>query len=279
MMNYNEFKIAAVEEMKKAGDDVQVVKAAKVNGSKEGIAFRQGGDVAKTIYIDDMYDKFNELGNFEETISYFMELLDGSELGDEVKDEIMSNIKAKKFFPCLVNATRSKELLETALSRPLAGDVSVIYRVSAETGSEEASTVITKGLAEAYGLTEEEVYDSAILNEGHQIMSFGEFFAKMGMPPLPADHPQMYIVTRKSSINGSGMVLCEKVLAELEEKLGESFYILPSSVHEVICLAPGCADSLELAKIVVDVNRTVLAENDFLSDGVFLYEDGKIKAA
>ena len=59
------------------------------------------------------------------------------------------------------------------------------------------------------------------------------------------------------------------------ELLGSDYYILPSSVHEVILVpdAPGITEK-ELCDMVKQANRTVVDEKDILSDNVYHYSRG-----
>lgn len=62
----------------------------------------------------------------------------------------------------------------------------------------------------------------------------------------------------------------------------EGYYILPSSIHEVIAI-PGdlgdSCDTIALKKIVHEVNTTQVEPPDFLSDHVYKIIDGKVAVA
>ena len=65
-------------------------------------------------------------------------------------------------------------------------------------------------------------------------------------------------------------------LKEAFLKLGGSFFILPSSVHEVLLAgedAPFTAD--ELRSVVRRVNASEVSDEEFLSDEVYRYDAGK----
>ena len=58
------------------------------------------------------------------------------------------------------------------------------------------------------------------------------------------------------------------------------FYILPSSVHEVILLEDtGAGAAPELKKMVLEVNRTQVAPEEVLSDSLYYYDstDKRVK--
>lgn len=65
-------------------------------------------------------------------------------------------------------------------------------------------------------------------------------------------------------------------------KLGGSYYVIPSSIHEVLAIpaAPDVeVDSLN--RLVMEANLLHVPENEQLSDGVYLYDGstGKLSKA
>ncbi len=67
-------------------------------------------------------------------------------------------------------------------------------------------------------------------------------------------------------------MLYPEVLKNFSERLGQDFYVLPSSVHEVILVPVNSeADQESLRGIVTDINRTQVAEEEILADSVYFY--------
>jgi hypothetical protein len=83
---------------------------------------------------------------------------------------------------------------------------------------------------------------------------------------------KMYILSNQKGINGATCLLYENVLRDFSDKIHSDFYILPSSIHEVI-LVPFEKEmnSEALSEMVRDVNRTQVACDEVLSDRVYLY--------
>lgn len=81
------------------------------------------------------------------------------------------------------------------------------------------------------------------------------------------------IVTNRSGIYGAASVLA--IAEQAEEQIG-AFYMLPSSVHEVILLPESMGVSYEEAALMVqEVNSSEVGPEDFLSDTVYRYENDK----
>ena len=86
----------------------------------------------------------------------------------------------------------------------------------------------------------------------------------------------MNFLTSNSKMNGAGILLCTDYLVKIKEKIGP-YYILPSSIHEVIIvpkniLNPSIRIDM-LTQIVKEININVVDDNDHLADNAFEYLD------
>ena len=89
-----------------------------------------------------------------------------------------------------------------------------------------------------------------------------------------AKGPKMFVAGNESKNFGAAVILYDTFLKEFAESIHSDFYILPSSVHEVI-LIPAEKEQDEVCKLkemVYEVNRTELAEEEVLSDAVYMYK-------
>jgi hypothetical protein len=83
---------------------------------------------------------------------------------------------------------------------------------------------------------------------------------------------KMYILSNLKGINGASCLLYEDVLREFAKQIQSDFYILPSSIHEII-LVPfhSTINKESLGEMVRDVNRTQVARDEVLSDRVYYF--------
>lgn len=88
-------------------------------------------------------------------------------------------------------------------------------------------------------------------------------------PPQGMD---LYVLTNNQGINGAVYMSYEDIISDFAKEHG-SFYILPSSIHEVI-LFPREQDEAreELSEMVMEINRYVVADTEYLSDSVYFYD-------
>lgn len=82
----------------------------------------------------------------------------------------------------------------------------------------------------------------------------------------------MYVLSNESGINGASAMLYNNELKQFAMELDQDFYILPSSIHEVI-LVPFSKEIQreQLMDMVKDVNMTQVPKEDILSNKVYLY--------
>ena len=89
----------------------------------------------------------------------------------------------------------------------------------------------------------------------------------------PEQDEIMFVLSNKDKHHGASAVLNPKVMDEIAEKVGKDFFILPSSVHEVLIVTgTGQNDLKALESMVQDVNATQVSPAERLSDHVYAYD-------
>jgi len=78
----------------------------------------------------------------------------------------------------------------------------------------------------------------------------------------------MTIAALDCNMYGAGLLYCGEFLKAMEQKIG-TYYILPSSIHELIFVPTyiGTKDDLEM--MVREINASEVSGNDYLADNVF----------
>ncbi len=85
----------------------------------------------------------------------------------------------------------------------------------------------------------------------------------------------MYVLTNIMHFNGAAAMLYSDIISDFAEELETDFYILPSSIHEVI-LIPKVPDLEKqvLEQMVREVNQEEVDQQERLSDQVYCYWRG-----
>ncbi len=87
----------------------------------------------------------------------------------------------------------------------------------------------------------------------------------------------LYVLTNEQKNQGAVCILYEGMLDKISVTLGGSFYMIPSSIHEVILFKEnGDEDIYALHRLIKEVNETHLNEEEILSDYPYYY-DSKAK--
>jgi len=145
------------------------------------------------------------------------------------------------------------------------------------TGENGIELEVTNDLLNAWGVTAEEAMTQAWDNMAAdiQVQTLGGlvsgilgFDEEGGVDPT-----QSLVLSNEAKYYGAAYIACPGVMKKIEAKIG-SFWLLPSSVHEVIVMPKTVAKSpVGLSEMVCHVNETFDPE-DRLSDHIYEYRDG-----
>lgn len=83
----------------------------------------------------------------------------------------------------------------------------------------------------------------------------------------------MYVLSNTERFYGASAILYPKILLQFARSIGQDFYILPSSVHEVLLLSKESgARRSDLNRMIQDINASQVAEEEILSDHVYILD-------
>ncbi|MCR4781799.1 MAG: DUF5688 family protein [Lachnospiraceae bacterium] len=271
--------------------EVKINDVTKINGIQlSGLNVRKPGQmITANVYLEDFYDKLDEK-DLVEVMKDIAEIEVRSTVNvpefkiaeefanfDAVKDKIVFRV---------YNAEKNKDIIDNC-PHVMKDDLILSYCVVVDVAKDGIGSIrITNDHMRHWGVTPEELERHALKNTNRitptTIQPMAEMLREMltadGMPEemieamipqVPDGEPEMIIVSNESKVNGAvNVFLPETIDKVLEKTNGKDFYILPSSVHEVICISGDFSPS-ELEDMVHEVNRTVLEDAEYLSDSVY----------
>ena len=180
--------------------------------------------------------------------------------------------------PVLGNKERNKHRLEKISYREWE-DLVISYKVVMANGEENASMTVSPEILKVCGLTEEEIHAAAMANlsKTSVVLHMRDILSEMLGEELEEelDAVPMLVCGSKTKTYGAAAMLLPEVQEEVHKKIG-NFYVLPSSVHEVICVPGEDADECRLRGMVHKVNCTEVQVSDFLSDNIYYYDGKKL---
>lgn len=258
-----------------AGYEVTVEEHAieKNNGvSKRGyIINEKGHSVSPTIYYDENQSESENLqGMFDAFIDNRVDL----DLDKVIsKKYVLSHLTYK-----LIDQDRNEKLLKDCPHTDFL-DLSKVYVIDlGEAGMDKATILIHNSHLARIGITLEELEKNATNPWGFSCKNIGEYLSDlMGMPaPAEMNEAPMYIVTNEAKLFGAGLMTDSESMKKVSEITGmERFIILPSSIHEII-VVPDEREAKEFANLVKSINQTEVAEDEVLSDSVYLYNGKEV---
>lgn len=192
---------------------------------------------------------------------------------------------APNLFIKMINYDKNLQLLSNAVhEKYMDMALTVRYLVNADENGLATAQVTYKDL-ERWGKSKDEIMELAKKNTRELFPPVCTRLdaVLMGMFPDEADmisemsgldDMNLYVLTNNRGINGAVAMMYDDFINKLSEKYGnKDIYILPSSIHEVLLLPADNRLSVdELQAMVMNVNRTNVAEQDFLSDSVYKFD-------
>ncbi len=298
-MEFTSFKTMVKDEVeKRTGEQysVRLNEVIKNNGViLSGITMLQGdSNISPTIYLNHYYEAY-EKGDV--TLRCIVDdVLDTYERNKVNRSVDMrffmkyESIKDRIIFK-LIHAGRNEEMLKD-IPHVRYLDLAVVFQclVSDEMFG-NATIMIHNAHLKLWGITLDELYQKAIGNtprlqkyeiknmrdvlcemmrleelEGRQIIDREEYQQALEEPVM------MYVLSNRTRVQGASCILYPDLLKDFAEAVKSDFYILPSSIHEVILLpVQGDEDSEALKKTVREVNETQLERAEVLSDSVYYF--------
>ena len=86
-------------------------------------------------------------------------------------------------------------------------------------------------------------------------------------------YPFLYVLTNSKGMFGASAMTNPKELEDFSKRINNSFYILPSSVHEVILVPYSKEFCIEyFANMVREINETQVEATEVLSNSVYFFD-------
>lgn len=81
------------------------------------------------------------------------------------------------------------------------------------------------------------------------------------------------VLTNQSGIHGAAVLLYEETLKAVSDLFQGDFYVLPSSIHEILAVPYSASVSQkEIKEMVIEVNQDCVSADEILSDHVYFYD-------
>lgn len=171
----------------------------------------------------------------------------------------------------------------------LCGELAAFYRVQVTANFEgTASVAVTENLMQSWDVTKEQLHKDAVQAEKERnpacLYDMNDVMSELMFSQNPDNLLQqeelldvgaspLYVLTNQNKENGAGVLVQDGVLEKVGALIGSNFYVLPSSVHEVLVVPDqGNMTLAELETTVREVNDTQVLPEERLSYKVQYYD-------
>ena len=266
---------------------VDVLNVVKNNGLHlTGITIcNRESNMAPTIYLDGYFADYKDGRTMENICKEIVQVYEKNKVQKDFFLEQVTDFKNVKDRICfkLVNREKNAELLADTPYVEYQDLAIVFYILVSKDKSGITSITVRNSLMDMWGMDADILYHLAKKNTQRlfrgRVLSMMEVMAEIIGDSADAFEDSafpMYVATNVFKMNGACILLYDGVLKKFAEKIGGDFYILPSSVHEVIFVpANGNMNARYLIQMVREVNATQVAPDEVLSDNVYIYHADK----
>ena len=296
MLNYEQFKEQFTEDLKKnlegAGfniEKVDVIPTEKLQqGTYDAVTVRlEDSFVGPSGNLTDVFEAYERSGgNYDALLTHVTEkftdaienmpIYDANQLTDYafIKDKLVLEV---------VNAEKNEQMLENIPHKSIE-DLAIVYR--AQLGRDEdgiATVLITNQMLEKMDITAEQLHHDAV--ESAQELKpvtvntiMGEIAELVGDdfdPGIETGGPMDNILVGSvaDKNHGASVIAYPEFFDDMANKLGENFYIIPSSIHEVLIVPESMGTDINALKDMIEqVNATELRPEDVLSNNLYHYD-------
>lgn len=296
MMNIMDFKNEFIgscrSELIRAGAHELQIEERTVNkaqtGALTGLCFRSPASVcAPTLYVEDFYKMYRDGHDIDD-------------LGQEAVGSVIQSLQCEELFPpedfdireCtdrlrtrLIGSGINADLLETTPHLKVCDGLALIaYMVSGD-----FRALVTADLLADAGMDPDELIEAALAcTSEHERPVLYDLTDAVASEPdersnllaegtsAPAEG-RMFVLSNTDLFWGAGALFYPDVIPAVHRVLGGDFYVIPSSVHELIIVPEDIGDPGHLKEILQSANRTVVSEEDILSYELYLCSSGVLE--
>ena len=239
-------------------------------------------NVAMSINANQLYGMLQDTGDYDAVLKQAMDMaksgLDQMPAVDVA--DLTDYSKAKQLLCVEVVGTEANQDMLSKVPHQEMEDMSMIYRLQlSESERGTSSVLVNHELLKQFGVSQEQLHQDALENSEKLrppvMKTMAAVMAEMmGMPEdAMADMaPPLYVVTNESKVNGAAVMFYPDFMDQAAKQMESSFFILPSSVHEMLILPDEGANLSDLKAMVMSVNETEVSPEDKLTDQVYHYD-------
>ena len=268
------------------GPCVRVHRVRKNNGVMlDGLTImREGDNISPTIYLEPFHDRYQNGADLDSLTDDILGLFNSRSYAGKIDVQEFEDIKrlAPGIRLRLVNYAMNRELLEDVPHRRFLDLAGILYCDVRNPAFSNAAVLIQNSIAEKWGVSADWLFETArrnmLLYEPAEIWPMGRMLADLRGIPDENTMPEfpLYVLTNKSRMFGAACMMYPDVFKNATLEIKGDFYVLPSSIHEVLLLpSDNVFDAEGLGRLVREINENQVEPYEVLSNNVYYYDSEK----
>lgn len=298
-MKYEDFVCFIQTEMKeKLGEEVHVELHQIIKNNSvvlDGLSIQDKGcGIAPTIYLNDFYEEYCKGMTMPEILDCITSIYQKSKVKKNFDTKFYTDYeRVRSRLACkIINREKNEELLKRVPHILFLDMAIVLYYKMSDSKMGNGTILVYESHRKNWGVSREQLFREAKENtlrmlpvelmsmksvlegylqeENEEENSTGR---NTGAGTGREDEIPMYILTNQENYFGAVNMIFDSVLEEAGMKLGQDFWVLPSSVHECILVpADAHTEKERLEAMVQQVNANEVMPEEYLSDSVYFYQ-------
>lgn len=284
-MTYQQFINAVEQEMKGSvakGIHISIQDSLKNNGvRRKGLMLQENGyQISPTIYLEEYYQQYRTGVKIADIAEQIQELYREIRMKPLAQTELLTDYRQVKdrIVMKLINREKNEELLATLPYWPFL-DLAIVFYVLLDISEAGAATMpVSVKHTELWKITEKELFEQAKQNAIRllpaELRTMRSVVAEIiGAEPEGGGEDFMFVLSNKLRCLGAVCIAYEGIMQIIGDELGENFFVLPSSIHEVIIVPESASPDREsLNEMIREINATQVAAEEVLGDCAYYYD-------
>ncbi|MBR2619765.1 MAG: hypothetical protein IKC98_02900 [Firmicutes bacterium] len=264
----------------KDGCQIELIEVTKNNDiTLTGLNFNRGEGVpSPNFYFEPAYEAYCDGHTVEELLENLAECAVNSweiEIPIDLETATYADIKDKLTYQ-VVDVLHNRGRLINCPHTMMGNDLALIYYIEVPQEDGIMRALVSHGMMKDKGFEEATLKYDAKLNmeKIHEpvMLDMGNASVNLLEQEAESSGRGLYMLTNKEFCCGASTMFYDGVKDRIAEVIKGDYYILPSSIHEVMIVPAEGANVSRLAEIIRDANETVVTPDEFLSNRLFSYD-------
>ena len=254
-------------------------------------------ETERTIYVEPFYEAVKDGEPLEEVMEKIAgQIKESSKVNSQIQGMCIKDFQQVKsrLSVGLVNTNANRWTLSHIPHKEIE-DLSMICQISSPVADGVGTLNVTDDIRKMWKVSKETLFDTALANvresDSYVMQDISDIVSEVVTGIFPAENllnisedvpsiskESIYVLTSANLNRGASAILCPKVMDKVSRMFPEGFYLLPSSIHEMLVVSKDAThayDAASLGSTVREVNETKVDREDVLSDRIYEYDKSR----